>query len=88
SNSPMQALTTLNDEVFVEAARSLAARVLREAPAEDAARLRYAFRLCLSREPDGAERDLLATALGRQRDDPWFGVARILLNLDETITRE
>jgi hypothetical protein len=112
SNSPMQALTLLNDEAYVEMTKALAARVLREAPTNDPERLRYAFRLCLTREPDGAEKDSLATTLDtflqhyRQkpeearallptdvREDPvrfaaWFGVARVLLNLDETITRE
>jgi mono/diheme cytochrome c family protein len=90
SNTPLQALTTLNDEVFVEAAQGLARRVLREAPADDAARLRYGFRLCVAREPDGVERDTLLTFL-RKEPDPdkaWLNVARVLLNLDETITRE
>jgi len=90
SNTPLQALTTLNDVVFVEAARALAKRVVREAPADDAARLRHAFRLCLGREPDSAERDMLSTLLAKEKpaEDAWFGVARVLLNLDETITRE
>ena len=98
SNSPMQALTTLNDEAFVEAAHALAARVRREAPPSDPARLEYAFRLCLARKPDPTEKDTLATTLQtlRQRyqgkpnteDEAWFGMARVLLNLDETITRE
>ena len=87
SNSPLQALTTLNDEVFVEAAHALAARVLKDAPNDDRARLRRAFRLCLAREPDATEYDLLASQLARP-GDAWFHVARALLNLDETITRE
>ena len=90
SNSPMQALTTLNDEAYVEAARALAGRVMREAPADDTARLRYAFRLCVSREPDGYEKDALSTLLRKSGagDQGWLDVARVLLNLDETITRE
>jgi hypothetical protein len=90
SNSPMQALTTLNDEAYVEAARALARRILRDASPDDASRLRYAFRLCLSREPDGFEQDTL-TALVRKSstvEEGWFDVARVLLNLDETITRD
>jgi hypothetical protein len=57
SNTPLQALTTLNDAVFVEAAQALAGRVVREVPASDdpAPRVRRAFRLCLSREPDAEE---------------------------------
>ena len=90
SNSPMQALTTLNDEAYVEAAQALARRVLREAPPDDAGRLRFAFRLCLGREPDGAEKDTLSTVLHKSSapEQGWFDVARVLLNLDETITRE
>lgn len=98
SNSPMQALTTLNDEVYVEAAQALASRVLREAPNDDQSRLRYVFRLCLAREPDATEKDMLATTFQKELDRfkgsrervsmAWFGIARILLNLDETITRE
>ena len=89
SNSPMQALTTLNDEAYVEMAKALAERVLREGPPDDAARLRYAFRLCAGREPDGFEKDTLATVLRKSAPEQgWFDVARVLLNLDETITRE
>ena len=56
SNTPLQALTTLNAEAFVEAAAALAARVLADETLQnDAERLRHAFRLCLSREPDSSE---------------------------------
>jgi hypothetical protein len=52
SNTPLQALTLLNDPVYVEAALAFACRVLRESPAPDFdARLSYAFRLAVSREP-------------------------------------
>lgn len=54
SNTPLQALTLMNDPVFVEAAQALAQRVTREAPAAADARLRHLSRLCLTREP-GAE---------------------------------
>jgi hypothetical protein len=60
SNTPLQALTLLNDTVFVECAQALGRRVLREVPADGAAdvtreRLRYAFRLCVAREPAATE---------------------------------
>ena len=52
SNTPLQALTLLNDTVFVEAARALALRILAECPkACDDDRIRHAFRLCLARGP-------------------------------------
>jgi hypothetical protein len=60
SNTPLQALTLLNDPVYVEAAFALARRVLTERP--DAAidgQLLYAFRLCLARTPSDAELAIL-----------------------------
>jgi mono/diheme cytochrome c family protein len=50
SNTPLQALTLLNDPVFVEAAQSLAARVMAERPSSES-RLRRLFELCLARPP-------------------------------------
>jgi mono/diheme cytochrome c family protein len=55
SNTPLQALTLMNDPVFVEAAQALGLRVIREAPPETAARLIHLFRLCLTREPQPEE---------------------------------
>lgn len=51
SNTPLQALTTLNAKLFSEAARALAQRVLKEAGTDDTARMELAFRICLSRLP-------------------------------------
>jgi hypothetical protein len=60
SNTPLQALTLLNDPVYVEAAAALAKRALTECPdADPDARLAYAFRLCLSRAPKERERQVL-----------------------------
>ena len=114
SNTPLQALNLLNDEGFVEFARTLAVRVLAEAPGDDAARADHAFRLCTGRKPAADERQALLALLERQATefakapaeakalagksvpagtDPhrfaaWTIVARVMLNLDETITRE
>jgi hypothetical protein len=69
TNTPLQALTTLNDEAYFEAARALAARVLREAPASssiDAARATYAFRLVATRTPTLAEVDRILASYQRQ----------------------
>lgn len=55
SNTPLQALTLLNDPVFFEAAQALARRVLKEKPGAAAERVRHAFRTCLSREPSTTE---------------------------------
>ncbi len=55
SNTPLQALTTLNEKTFVEAAQAMALRVLKEGGGDTDSRARYAFRLCTSREPSGEE---------------------------------
>ncbi|MDP1590723.1 MAG: DUF1549 and DUF1553 domain-containing protein, partial [Prosthecobacter sp.] len=55
SNTPLQALTMMNDGVFVEAAQSLALRVLHQSPAETPKRLQKLFHLVLNREPCAEE---------------------------------
>jgi hypothetical protein len=59
SNSPLQALTLLNDPVFFEAAQALAVRILRECQRSPEERLNYAIRLCLGRSAHQAEIDRL-----------------------------
>ncbi|MBO0859136.1 MAG: PSD1 domain-containing protein [Chloracidobacterium sp.] len=117
SNTPLQALTTLNDTVFVEAAQALALRVWKDGGPDDRSKLIYAFRLCVSREPDQFETKKLLELLVDQQKyfegntaaavyvttmdlnkipenidlskvAPWTMVARVLLNMDETITKE
>jgi hypothetical protein len=120
SNTPLQALTLLNEPIFLEAARSLALLTLKEGGASDSDRLAYAFRRCLGRRPVAEEVEPLLILLKRQQgryisgslnpwdiaiDSPeealrlppaatpaqlagWTVVARVLLNLDETITKE
>lgn len=79
TNTPVQALTLLNDPVYVECAKMLAQRLLTERhalgrardpkPAEqDALRLSYGFRLCTSRSPNAQELELLVKLLGEQRE--------------------
>ena len=55
SNTALQALNLLNDPVFMEAARFLAARTLREAPPRWEDRLHHIYHLCLSRKPGPEE---------------------------------
>ena len=57
TNTPLQALVTLNDPVFVEAAQGIARRVTRDAGLSDEYRARLAFRLCLTRPPVPSELD-------------------------------
>jgi Protein of unknown function (DUF1553)/Protein of unknown function (DUF1549)/Planctomycete cytochrome C len=66
TNTPLQALVLWNDEQFVEAARGLATRTLREA-GDDPARLAAAFRRCTARTPSPTEAAELLSALADLR---------------------
>jgi mono/diheme cytochrome c family protein len=120
SNTPLQALVTLNETLFIEAARALAIKTIREGGAGDEQRLVFAFRSVLARSPSQQEAAELLALLNRQRErfatgelnpwnlatnDPdkpfplpagvrmdevaaWTAVSRVLLNLDEAITKE
>ena len=113
STTPLQALNLLNDASFFEAAQLLATRVLRSAGKTMPERIRYAFRLCVAREPRPEEAERLERFYRQQVEileknpalieslfpagdldgispveaAPWVGVGRLLLNLDEFITR-
>jgi hypothetical protein len=66
TNTPLQALLTLNDITYVEAARCLAQRVLLE-PGTDEVRIRHMHRLVLCREPNARELAIVSTSLDRHR---------------------
>lgn len=68
SNTPLQALVTLNNEVYSQAARALAARVLNSDADSDQDRLRLALRLCITRLPGDAETDRFVELLQSARD--------------------
>ncbi|HJO09129.1 MAG TPA: PSD1 and planctomycete cytochrome C domain-containing protein [Verrucomicrobiota bacterium] len=118
SNTPLQALTLMNDPAFFELSVGLARRLMEEADSVPK-RARLGFRLCLGREPDEEELRLLTGLAVNQRSEfaahlgeakavtagaksfgqalsagseaelaAWAMAARVLLNLDETITRE
>src|SRR5262249_31378954 len=59
TNTPLQALATLNDKAFVDCAAALARRMMTEAKGGDKERAVYGFRLCVARTPGAAELDLL-----------------------------
>ncbi len=117
TNTPLQALVTLNDITYVEAARALAQRVLLTNRGNEDAALEQVFRLVTCRAPAGEEKTLLKSQLGRLRAlqvaDPaaalkmlavgeskrdesldaaehsaWTSLCLMLLNLDETVTKE
>ena len=114
SNTPLQALTTLNNETFVEASRALARRALLAGAADDEERLALVLRWCIVRPP---ARDELAAfgellevsrqwyienasqapeAIGPYQPDgvppeeaaAWLATVRMMINLDEFLTRE
>jgi hypothetical protein len=75
TNTPLQALTLMNDAVFVECARNLGQRIIAERPgASVAERVSHGFRLCLGRVPTDRETRRLAQLyeelLALCRDDP------------------
>jgi hypothetical protein len=116
TNTPLQALNLMNDVTFLEAARKIGERMLKEGGASDEERLRYGFRLITSRYPADAEaavlrdnlrfhRDIFSDAPKadgylKQGDSPvdsswnarelasYAAVASLILNLDETVTKE
>jgi hypothetical protein len=68
TNTPLQALTVLNDPVYVEAAQALARRMVRNSSTDPLARATYGFRLALARRPSATELDRLLS-LYRQEFD-------------------
>ncbi len=115
--TPLQALVTLNEDTYVEAAGNFAQRILREAGESNRDRIDYAYKAALARLPDEKEAAVLQGVYGdmltsyKQDEEAaqqllsvgesekpenadsvqlaaWTGVARVILNLDETITKE
>ncbi len=117
TNTPLQALNLMNDEQFVEAARSLAERMLREGGSSVEEQIAYGHRLVLGRKPDADVLDILVRGYSeyldtykehpeKAKDLVTVGasspsieidasklaamsvVANVLLNLDETLSKE
>ena len=93
SVTPMQALTLLNDPVFTDCTKALAA-LIRSTESQTSSRIKNAFKLTLSRDPSPAELKIVVTLvqqqakLGASDELIWYGVARTLINLEEFVTRE
>lgn len=119
SNTPLAALTSLNEPIFFEAAQALGLRILREANKSEIDRINYGYLLCTGRPASDEERKTILQLLesrrkkiadgwinpreiitgdpGKLKDLPpettpqdaaaWIIVSRVLLNLDETITK-
>jgi hypothetical protein len=93
SNTPLQALMTLNETTSMEAAKALGTRMWKEGGTTDEQHIAYGFQLCTGRAPAGKETSVLLAMLKRHQQkpgeiEPQTLVARVLLNLDETITKE
>ncbi len=73
TSTPLQPLVLLNDPQFVEAARGLAERMLREGGKSVEEKVAFAFRLAATRQPTERERDLLADLYRKQLE--LFGKA-------------
>jgi hypothetical protein len=90
TNTPLHALSTLNDVTYIEAARALAERVLTTAGPSAEKRVELAFRLVLGREPSVEEQRVLLAGLDRVRRqftaDP--AAARKLLSIGESKRNE
>jgi hypothetical protein len=117
TNTPLQALTLMNDVTFLEAARALAQRVLIEGGATPEERLGLAFRLATARPPKQNEKEILLSDLQHHLEEyrkdskaavkllsegespinekldvselaAYTALASLILNFDETITKE
>ena len=119
SNTPLSALTSLNEPIFVEASQGLAQRILKEGGDTDADRVNYGYILTTGRPASKLETKEIISLIESQKDrlaegwldirriafrDPdtlpdlpegitprevasWAIASRVLLNLDETMTK-
>jgi hypothetical protein len=117
TNTPLQALTLMNDVTYLEAARKIAERMMKEGGKAPAERIAYGFRLATAREPSARKSAVLlqsfqhyldayqtnpeaARKLLSEGESPrdeklnsselaaYSTVASLILNLDETVTKE
>jgi hypothetical protein len=114
SDTPLQALSLLNNVVFNECAQALGRRLLELEPEDETERIRQAFLISLSREPDFEETATMRSLVEDQREffdaneslakerigefapegfsasesATWMAMARVMMNLDEFVTRE
>lgn len=87
TNTSRQALVTLNDPIFHECAQALAKRIT-EAHKTTRERINLAFLLGLSRPPTASELKQFSAFADSGDENAWLSVASVLLNLDESLTRE
>jgi hypothetical protein len=90
SNTPLQALNLMNDPTYVEAARFLAQRMIKEGGTSIETRLTHGFQLLLARNPSPQELRLLTTAIERSLQDFTHdsSAAKQLLTIGEAKANE
>ncbi len=93
SNTPLQSLTMSNSTAMFELAEDFGKRIAATAAENDEQRLSFAFRECFARSLTVTEHEFLTQYLTQSRErfseeQLWIAVARLLMNLDEFITRE
>ncbi len=93
SNTPLQALTLMNDPAYVEMTKALAKRMSAYPGKDVREALAFGFRTVLARSPTAKELDALVSmheggnSSSPEEDGAWFDVASVLMNLHETITK-
>ncbi len=110
SNTPLQALTVLNDEMYLEMARALAQKTIEQRFNTTPDSAKFIFRSCVTRPPEDSELNALVNYFRAQKSRleqgeldvtliggdeqashelaAWSMVARVVMNLDETITKQ
>ncbi len=83
SNTPLQALHLANDAAFLEFFAALGKRIEADGGKD---KIGFAFKTCFSRQPSNTERERVEKYIASGKD--WASVARVLMNLDEFVTRE
>lgn len=86
TNTPLQALVTLNDSVYVEAAGSLARRMTESAPVVRD-QIKNGFTIAMGHSPSDAELDVLVALYKKVNDPAMTIVAGAIMNLDEFVTK-
>lgn len=93
SNTPLQALITLNDQAYIEFAEALSRRVLEARLDSDEARIRFLWQAALARPATTEETQRVLRFVHTRRDSAdneagvWTAVARAVMNTDEFVTR-
>ena len=84
SNTPLQALTLMNDPMFIEIADHYA-KLIEKREGTDEEKIAFAFRRLLTRPPEADESQLLSNF--HRKHQSWRALTRAILSLDEAVTK-